>query len=111
MPTPHRPSIAVLRTLRKLGADIRNARLRRRLPMEIVARRALTSRSTLQRIESGDPGVGMGIHASVLQALGLLDGVGRLADLTVDVVGQALAESELPQRARLRSSSSLGADE
>lgn len=79
--------------------------------MEIVARRALTSRSTLQRIESGDPGVGMGIHASVLQALGLLDGVGRLADLTVDVVGQALAESELPQRARLRSSSSLGADE
>jgi hypothetical protein len=53
----------------------------------------------------------MGIYASVLQALGLLGGVGRLADLTEDVVGQALAASELPQRARLQSSSRLGADE
>ncbi len=61
MPTQHFPSAAVRRTLRKLGSDIHDARRRRRLPMGVIAERAFTSRSTLQRIEAGDPGVGMGI--------------------------------------------------
>lgn len=76
MLTPHRPTAAIRRILRKLGADIHDAR-RRRLPMSVVAERAFTSRSTLQRIEEGDPGVGIGIYASVLQALGLLEACGR----------------------------------
>jgi hypothetical protein len=52
MPTPHNPPAAVRRALRKLGADIRDARRRRRLPMAVVAGRAFTSRSTLQRVEA-----------------------------------------------------------
>ena len=54
MPTPHNPPAAVRRALRKLGADIHDARRRRRLPMAVVAERAFTSRSTLQRVEAGD---------------------------------------------------------
>ena len=54
MPTPHHPPAAVRRVLRKLGADIHDARRRRRLPMAVVAERAFTSRSTLQKIEGGD---------------------------------------------------------
>ena len=61
MPTPHSPPVAVRRALRKFGADIQDARKRRRLPMSVIAERAFTSRSTLQRIEAGDPGVGIGI--------------------------------------------------
>lgn len=102
MPTPHHPPAAVRRTLRKLGADIRDARRRRRLPMEVVAERAFTSRSTLQRIEAGDATVGIGIYASVLQALGLLDGLGEVADISRDSVGQALASADLPERVRLK---------
>ena len=102
MPTPHHPPAAVRRTLRKLGADIHDARRRRRLPMEVVAERAFTSRSTLQRIEAGDATVGIGIYASVLQALGLLDGLGEVADIGRDSVGQALASAELPERVRIR---------
>ena len=102
MPTPHRPSAAVQRTLRKLGADIHDARRRRRLPMAVVAERAFTSRSTLQRIEAGDTAVGIGIYASVLQALGLLDGLGEIADIGRDGVGQALARADLPQRVRIK---------
>jgi hypothetical protein len=42
----------------------------------VPADRAFTSsRSTLQRIQAGDPGVGIGIYAATLQALGLLDGL------------------------------------
>jgi len=102
MPSPHHPPAAVRRILRKLGGDIRNARRRRRLPMAVVAERAFTSRSTLQRIEAGDPNAGIGIYAAVLNALGLLNGIGDLADITHDTVGQALATAELPARARIR---------
>lgn len=102
MPTPHRPPLAVRRALRKLGLDIRDARRRRRLPAEVVAERAFTSRPTLRRIEAGDTGVSMGIYAAVLQALGLLDGLAELADPGRDETGLALAAAALPKRARSR---------
>lgn len=102
MPTPHTPTAAVRRALRKLGADIRDARRRRRLPMAVVAERAFTSRSTLQRIESGDTNVGIGIYASVLHALGLLDGLTQTADIGQDSVGQALSSADLPKHIHLK---------
>jgi transcriptional regulator with XRE-family HTH domain len=101
MPTPHRPSVAVRRALAKLGADIRDARRRRRLPSAVVAERAFTSRPTLQRIEAGDHAVSIGIYAAVLQALGLLDGLGALAEASKDETGLAIAADNLPKRARL----------
>jgi hypothetical protein len=57
-----------------------------------------TSRSTLQKVEAGDATVSIGIYAAVLQALGLLDGLGEIADISRDSVGQALASAELPKR-------------
>lgn len=103
MPTPHHPSAAVRRALAKLGGDIRDARRRRSLTMAVVADRAFTSRSTLQRIEQGDPAVSVGIYAAVLQTLGLLEGMGKLADPSIDSVGQAMAHETLPKRVRLKS--------
>jgi transcriptional regulator with XRE-family HTH domain len=102
MPTPHRPSIAVRRTLRKLGLDIRDARRRRGLLAAIVAERAFTSRPTLRRIESGDHTVSIGIYAAALQALGLLDELGLIADPSRDEVGLAIASEQMPERIRLR---------
>ncbi len=103
MPTPHHPSAAVRKALTKLGGDIRDARRRRRLTMAVVADRAFTSRATLQRIEQGDPAVSVGIYAGVLHSMGLLEGVGKLADSSVDSVGQAMADEALPRRVRLKS--------
>ncbi len=102
MPTPHNPPAAVRRALRKLGADIRDARRRRRLPMAVVAERAFTSRSTLQKIEAGNTSVSIGIYAGILHALGLLDGVSQLADISNDPVGQALASAALPKHVHLK---------
>lgn len=101
MPTPHLPPSAVRRAVRKLGADIRDARKRRRLPMAVVAERAFTSRSTLQRVERGDIGVSVGIYAATLHALGLLPAFADLADIRNDAVGQTLASAALPQRVHL----------
>lgn len=107
MPTPHSPSAAVRRTLKKLGADIRAARLRRDLPMAVVAERAFTSRSTLQRVEEGDHAVSMGIYAAALNALGLLEGLGQVADLSQDSAGRALVELTAPKRARIQRASKI----
>jgi hypothetical protein len=70
--------------------------------MSVLAERAFTSRTTLQRIEAGDAGVGIGIYAAVLQALGLLEELASVADGSRDTIGQSLAAAELPTRARLR---------
>jgi transcriptional regulator with XRE-family HTH domain len=103
MPTPHYPSAAVRKALLKLGGDIHDARRRRHLSMAIVADRAFTSRSTLQRVEAGDPAVGIGIYSAVLHALGLLEGISLLADPSVDKIGLALATESLPKRIRVKS--------
>ncbi len=92
--------LPVQRVLRKLGRDIRDARLRRRIPTTIMAERASISRTTLNKVEKGDPGVSFGIYATVLFVLGLVDRIGDLADAKNDVVGRELEEENLPQRIR-----------
>ena len=92
--------LPVVRVLRDLGGDIRDARLRRRIPTAIMAERASVSRTTLNKVEKGDPGVSLGTYASVLFVLGLLDRLGNLADIRTDTVGLELEEEHLPQRIR-----------
>jgi hypothetical protein len=41
-------------------------------------------------------------YAAVIQALGLLDALSRVADPSHDAVGLAMATENLPQRIRLR---------
>jgi hypothetical protein len=91
----------IRKELAKLGRDISLARRRRRLPVAVVAERALVSRATLARVERGEPGVSMGIYASVLFALGLTARIGNLADPGLDTIGLSLEEEQLPKRVRL----------
>lgn len=92
--------IPVRRALRKLGHDIRDARRRRRIPVAIMAERASISRTTLNKVEKGDPGVSLGTYATVLFVLGLIDRLGELADARHDSVGLELEEEHLPERIR-----------
>ena len=87
--------------MRKLGQDIRDARLRRRLPTEILAERASISRMTLYNAEKGDVNVSMGTYATILFVLGMIDRVSNLADASEDVLGRQLDEERLPKRIRL----------
>ena len=94
LPTP------VVRSLRKLGSDIRDARLRRRIQTTTMAQRAAISRTTLNKIEKGDSGVALGHYAIVLFVLGLEGRLANLADLSADTKGQALENEQLPLRIR-----------
>lgn len=92
--------IPVRRALSKLGHDIRDARRRRRIPSAVAAERASISRVTLLKVEKGEPGVAMGIYATVLFVLGLSERLGELADAAHDRTGLQLEEEHLPQRIR-----------
>src|SRR4051812_1839814 len=95
--------IPVVRAVRKLGQDIRDARRRRRIPVAIMAQRASISRTTLNKVEKGDPGVSLGIYATVLFVLGIVDRLADLADSRHDAVGLELEEEHLPKRIRFSS--------
>lgn len=59
--------------LRTMGEQIKFARLRRNLAVELVAERAGISRTSLWKVEKGDPSVAMGIYAAVLHAMNNMD--------------------------------------
>ncbi len=92
--------IPVTRCLSKLGRDVRNARRRRRIPTAIMAERVSISRPTLIKLEKGHPGVSIGIYASVLFSLGMIDRLADLSDVRHDELGLMLDEEQLPQRVR-----------
>ncbi len=95
-----KPSISVRRGLRKLGDDLRKARIRRKLTMAVVADRAGISRETLSKIQKGDPRVSMGAYAMVVMALGLGVSWMDFADIRHDTYGQIIEDEDLPQRVR-----------
>jgi hypothetical protein len=67
-----------------------------------MAESASISRTTLGKIEKGDPGVSLGLYGMVLFVIGLVERLGDLADPGTDELGLALEEERLPQRIRRR---------
>ena len=92
--------IPVNRTLKKLGSDIKEARIRRRITAEMMIQRAGITRPTLAKVEKGDPMTSMGIYAKVLFVLGLSDKLEDIADIRFDRIGLVLDVEKLPKRPR-----------
>jgi transcriptional regulator with XRE-family HTH domain len=93
--------IPVISALRKLGQDINDARRRRRITAQLMAQRAGLSRSTIGKIEKGDPTTSMGSYGSVLFVLGMEKRLSDLVDSMHDLIGRRLEDENLPQRVRL----------
>jgi DNA-binding XRE family transcriptional regulator len=88
--------------LRKLGGDLRIARLRRNLTAEEAAQKIGTSRFAVADAEKGKPSTSVAVYAALLWAYGLIDGLADLADPHDDEEGARLALSREPVRARHR---------
>jgi len=95
--------LPVKSALRTLGSDIRDARRRRRIPAAVMAERAFISRTTLVKLEKGDPGVAMGTYAAVLFVLGMIDKLREFATAGSDETGLLLDRERLPKRIVIRS--------
>lgn len=94
--------IPVQRALKKLGEDMKEARIRRRISMKLMSERAGISRPTLKKVEQGDATTSMGIYAKVIFILGLEDHLADMADIRNDRVGLMLASQALPKQARFK---------
>lgn len=88
-----------IKILEQMGEQIKLARLRRNLSVELVLERANISRATLWAIEKGSPSVAIGYYAAVLHALNDMD-----KDLLLvakdDKLGRTIQDLNLTTRRR-----------
>ena len=85
--------------LSRLGERLKLARLRRKLSNTVVAQRAGMSRSSLYKVESGDPGATIGTYLRIMAVLGLEADIQNLA--ADDKVGRKLQDLALGARVQL----------
>ena len=109
---PRKPPIVFpqeQRLLSHLGERLRLARLRRKLSNAVVAQRAGISRTSLYKVEAGDPGATMGTYLRVMVVLGLEADIHTLA--ADDKVGRKLQDLalEAPPYALRRRRAATGA--
>ena len=90
------------RTLKKLGADLKTARLRRNLTSEEAAQKIGTSRFVVADAEKGKPSTSVAVYAALLWTYGFIDRLADLADPSKDEEGSRLALARSPARARHR---------
>src|SRR5271157_5904091 len=83
--------------LQKLGRDIAVARKRRHLSMREMAERMMVNLKTVQRLEKGDPTVGIGIVAGALWILGLDRRLGDVVSPESDTAGLQEDIKNLPR--------------
>ena len=86
--------------LRKLGEDIKHARIRRGITVVDLANRVLISETTMLKVQSGNPSVAIGIYGKVMWFLGIREGIGMLADIASDPISREFEVARLPKRVR-----------
>ncbi len=84
--------------LEQVGEQIKLARLRRKYTVDLIAERVGVSRTTIWKVEKGDPGVAFGVYAKVLSAIGLPHDIELLA--RDDELGRLIQDSELLKKGK-----------
>jgi transcriptional regulator with XRE-family HTH domain len=85
---------------KELGRRVRLARTRRGMSIAELADKAGINRNTLNALELGKPGIGLGAYVTVLWALGLDRTLDRAAHPDADTHGKTLEASRRPVRVR-----------
>ena len=96
-----------LRAVKQLGRDIALARRRRKLPQRLMAERMLVSVQTLQRLEAGDPTVGLAVLASALLVFGMTPRLAQLVAPDTDLSGMSEDLARLPKNTHAPSEDEL----
>jgi transcriptional regulator with XRE-family HTH domain len=94
------PPYPVEQALKRLGANLRTARLRRNLTIREVAERIGTGPRPVSDAEKGKPSTSVAVYMALLWAYDLLSPVDGIADPASDREGLALGSSRERARAR-----------
>jgi transcriptional regulator with XRE-family HTH domain len=96
------PPYEVEQAVKRLGKNLRTARLRRNLTIEQVAQKIGTGPRAVMDAEKGKPGTGVAVYTALLWTYGLLRPLSDLADPATDTEGLALDQQSGRERARTR---------
>jgi len=96
------PPYAVEQALKRLGTDLRTARLRRNLTIEDVASKIGTGPRPVSDAEKGKPSTSAAVYIALLWVYDLLDQMGDVANPELDEHGLALSMTHERARARER---------
>jgi transcriptional regulator with XRE-family HTH domain len=102
------PPYAVEQAIKRLGANLRTARLRRNLTIDEVAGKIGTGPRAVSGAEQGKITTGIAVYTALLWAYDLLGPIEMLADPTRDREG--LARSNQRERARTENPEELDSD-
>ncbi|CAN5229978.1 helix-turn-helix transcriptional regulator [soil metagenome] len=102
------PPYAVEQALKRLGANLRTARLRRNLTIAEVAGKIGTGPRPVSDAEKGKPSTGAAVYVALLWAYDLLGQMEDIADPALDEEGLALSPAR--ERARSRQEEGLDSD-
>ena len=102
------PPYAVEQTIKRLGADLRTARLRRNLTIAEVAEKIGTGPRAVSDAEHGKFTTSIAVYTALLWTYDLLSPMGSLADPATDEEGLALSLRR--QRARSEKPDELDSD-
>ena len=102
------PPYAVEQALKRLGANLRTARLRRNLTIEDVAQKIGTGPRAVMYAEKGKVSTGIAVYTALLWAYDLLEPMNEFADPALDEEGLSLSLSK--DRARARTKEGLDND-
>lgn len=94
------PPYPVEGALKRLGANLRTARLRRNLTIQDVAEKIGTGPRVVSDAEKGKPSTGIAIYVALLWAYGMANQIAAIADPADDEEGTALSLSRERSRAR-----------
>jgi transcriptional regulator with XRE-family HTH domain len=94
------PPYSVEQAIRRLGADLRTARLRRNLTVRDVAERLGTGSRAIADAERGKPTAAVATYVGLLWAYDLLSHLDQVADPSRDAEGSALETARGRVRAR-----------
>jgi transcriptional regulator with XRE-family HTH domain len=83
------PPFEVEQALKRLGANLRTARLRRNFTLETVASKIGTGVRAIRDAEAGRPGASAAVYAALLWAYDLLRPLAEVADPAQDKDGLA----------------------
>lgn len=102
------PPYSVEQALKRLGGNLRTARLRRNLTIQEVAQKIGTGPRAVSGAEKGKPSTGIAVYVALLWVFDLLDQLNEVAAPGKDEEGQALALYK--ERSRARSTGELDND-
>lgn len=100
------PSDNIINILHTIGGNLKKARIRRRKSLADATEMIGVSKSSIERMERGDPSVKVGVYFAAAEAY-QIDDLISFADPDKDAIGKTMERQHQPKRIRQKKNNKL----